>query len=129
MVLCWVAHLRLVWLVCGSSDICSGVFFFLMIRRPPRSTRTDTLFPYTTLFRSCIDSPAPCRDVVIEPLAHVRIVPAFRCGRSEEHTSELQSLMRTSYAVFCLKKKTMQTPLHFRADKQYTEIHERQPRR
>src|SRR3546814_3309236 len=151
MVLCWVAHLRLVWLVCGSSDICSGVFFFLMIRRPPRSTRTDTLFPYTTLFRSCIDSPAPCRDVVIEPLAHVRIVPAFRCGRvvggegvdtsvntlvgrpgvnlfglllqhgagerlslnlaafddgrSEEHTSELQSLMRISYAVFCLKQK------------------------
>src|SRR3546814_1032265 len=80
-----------------------------MIRRPPRSTRTDTLFPYTTLFRS------PGRGVLP---AHPGIGsdrPARRdrgsrrlCRqerRSEEHTSELQSLMRISYAVFCLKKK------------------------
>src|SRR3546814_2872563 len=76
-----------------------------MIRRPPRSTRTDTLFPYTTLFRSAghalagrlgdgLRKPMGFRDFNIE--AH---------GRSEEHTSELQSLMRISYAVFCLKKK------------------------
>src|SRR3546814_5569811 len=82
--------------------------FFLMIRRPPRSTRTDTLFPYTTLFRS---DPAG-RGVRPPPHLHR---PRSRSGgklgrtppfvRSEEHTSELQSLMRISYAVFCLKKK------------------------
>src|SRR3546814_16999684 len=74
-------------------------FFFLMIRRPPRSTRTDTLFPYTTLFRSL---PGPVRA------SRASGGPGPRrssCGRSEEHTSELQSLMRISYAVFCLKKK------------------------
>src|SRR3546814_3107025 len=65
-----------------------------MIRRPPRSTRTDTLFPYTTLFRSCCRF-RPARGWCGQ--AHE--------GRSEEHTSELQSLMRISYAVFCLKKK------------------------
>src|SRR3546814_3893797 len=114
----------------------SFIVFFLMIRRPPRSTRTDTLFPYTTLFRSLprlrrehpvlrirralhrpsggaeagrprrrpanpdlrAESPGrrPCRQ-------HPR---RERHDRSEEHTSELQSLMRISYAVFCLKKKT-----------------------
>src|SRR3546814_1092054 len=77
-------------------------FFFLMIRRPPRSTRTDTLFPYTTLFRSTWSrrsgSQAAPRD-----RAPRRDGPRGR--RSEEHTSELQSLMRISYAVFCLKKK------------------------
>src|SRR3546814_6632249 len=79
------------------------MFFFLMIRRPPRSTRTDTLFPYTTLFRS--QSFANHR-----PHASVAIPPAHRKGnRSEEHTSELQSLMRISYAVFCLKKKKKNT--------------------
>src|SRR3546814_5164025 len=83
-----------------------------MIRRPPRSTRTDTLFPYTTLFRSVAD--ADDRDADF-PVAHAgsswgrkgvdeREAEA-RAGRSEEHTSELQSLMRSSYAVFCLKKK------------------------
>src|SRR3546814_4828622 len=107
-------------------------FFFLLIRRPPRSTRTDTLFPYTTLFRSThgvevgdlVDGrlgelaqafPSHFRRirpgavgvrVVAFPsdhvLAHVRQVAQ---ARSEEHTSELQSLMRISYAVFCLKKK------------------------
>src|SRR3546814_11073383 len=77
------------------------VFFFLMIRRPPRSTRTDTLFPYTTLFRS----PRPGRGT--PPTAGV-IYGAGGSIRSEEHTSELQSLMRISYAVFCLKKKKKQ---------------------
>src|SRR3546814_5268803 len=74
-------------------------FFFLMIRRPPRSTRTDTLFPYTTLFRSR-DAPQA------HPESRATPIPCrHRSTRSEEHTSELQSLMRISYAVFCLKKK------------------------
>src|SRR3546814_10672827 len=100
--------------------------FFYMIRRPPRSTRTDTLFPYTTLFRSG-DSPGaqrgdgpshpgrrvgdpagcqPLRDVAGPRFVQSggRILPDDGV-RSEEHTSELQSLMRISYAVFCLKKK------------------------
>src|SRR3546814_3933296 len=71
-----------------------------MIRRPPRSTRTDTLFPYTTLFRSADQSRARRRRWRPEWPWRSR-----RSSRSEEHTSELQSLMRTSYAVFCLKKK------------------------
>src|SRR3546814_1507354 len=96
-----------------------------MIRRPPRSTRTDTLFPYTTLFRSgdhgfaggdeSGDHDAGPRRNIAQP-AHLRAGVQFdrrvpdglwRRGlpRSEEHTSELQSLMRISYAVFCLKKK------------------------
>src|SRR3546814_7529979 len=73
-----------------------------MIRRPPRSTRTDTLFPYTTLFRSGL-----CPQLWARPTFR-RKKPncsAGRRNRSEEHTSELQSLMRISYAVFCLKKK------------------------
>src|SRR3546814_17933995 len=81
-------------------------FFFLMIRRPPRSTRTDTLFPYTTLFRSPgyyaiigIVTRRNCRGIATKP--EKRCEP----NRSEEHTSELQSLMRISYAVFCLKKQ------------------------
>src|SRR3546814_18272190 len=91
-------------------------FFFLMIRRPPRSTRTDTLFPYTTLFRSQGDRPRNVGvDRVVEAeglaengaddLADVGTGEVQRDVRSEEHTSELQSLMRISYAVFCLKKK------------------------
>src|SRR3546814_11462288 len=83
--------------------------FFLMILRPPRSTRTDTLFPYTTLFRS----PRIPQGSRADPAAaggQGRGFPGhnreYRAGRSEEHTSELQSLMRISYAVFCLKKKT-----------------------
>src|SRR3546814_5511894 len=83
-----------------------------MIRRPPRSTRTDTLFPYTTLFRAGLR-----RQLMLMPasfcsasayFARVRSTTSnarARSTRSEEHTSELQSLMRTSYAVFCLKKK------------------------
>src|SRR3546814_10384615 len=83
-----------------------------MIRRPPRSTRTDTLFPYTTLFRSAVAARRPverrrarrnaCAAAAAEGPAGR---PALPAPRSEEHTSELQSLMRISYAVFCLKKK------------------------
>src|SRR3546814_3438359 len=77
-----------------------------MIRRPPRSTRTDTLFPYTTLFRSA-HRVATGEGLV--RVVHDRGDPhraeAHAADRSEEHTSELQSLMRISYAVFCLKKK------------------------
>src|SRR3546814_6106404 len=114
-----------------------------MIRRPPRSTRTDTLFPYTTLFRSS----EPIRGANVGPSSRTRRLSSASEGgalrqwadrrrggalprrsplrqrrtgsrsdrganqRSEEHTSELQSLMRTSYAVFCLKKKKQQTHL------------------
>src|SRR3546814_2572732 len=96
-----------------------------MIRRPPRSTRTDTLFPYTTLFRSFWRPRISGAAVILAPrkMPDHRAAPASggtaigadrrptppRAGlpghRSEEHTSELQSLMRISYAVFCLKKK------------------------
>src|SRR3546814_6787129 len=102
-----------------------------MIRRPPRSTRTDTLFPYTTLFRSVLSRfsgaaarmllrlrhqpgdgrrgtethPRSARRVLRQPRRVARGRLFLRIGRSEEHTSELQSLMRISYAVFCLKKK------------------------
>src|SRR3546814_1340805 len=80
-----------------------------MIRRPPRSTRTDTLFPYTTLFRSRSPRTKPnMRSPLTTPKEELACAwaayPSAR-GRSEEHTSELQSLMRISYAVFCLKKK------------------------
>src|SRR3546814_7706016 len=95
------------------------MFFFLIIRRPPGSTRTDTLFPYTTLFRSgarrrrlgdvgTADAEAPGGDRRQRPLAlrhPVDVGQPVEAVRSEEHTSELQSLMRISYAVFCLKKK------------------------
>src|SRR3546814_3582773 len=97
------------------------MFFFLMIRRPPRSTRTDTLFPYTTLFRSLVGTCSTQQRVGLCPVRWRRPGKRFRAGssrggaqiragkrlvrRSEEHTSELQSLMRISYAVFCLKKK------------------------
>src|SRR3546814_7832066 len=106
---------------------CSA-FFFLMIRLPPRSTRTDTLFPYPTLFRSrghaCRghrpdDGPVPgrlagClrrtgegldRGAFVAGRTVASAVPVVLRHRSEEHTSELQSLMRNSYAVFCLQKK------------------------
>src|SRR3546814_5224754 len=90
-----------------------------MIRRPPRSTRTDTLFPYTTLFRSLLRGHRWCfaaavnRNCAVWPKRSVetpawsspRPLTTSRRNRSEEHTSELQSLMRISYAVFCLKKK------------------------
>src|SRR3546814_6505507 len=87
-----------------------------MIRRPPISTRTDTLFPYTTLFRSLSPSPDHLRCVRRSGSDFAGAAPDRACGfhlprvreRSEEHTSELQSLMRISYAVFCLKKKNTQ---------------------
>src|SRR3546814_1921600 len=96
-----------------------------MIRRPTRSTRTDTLFPYTTLFRSVIvhdPARAPFREVdessfskewAAAGLWTLLVLPGTAShlheARSEEHTSELQSLMRISYAVFCLKKKIQNT--------------------
>src|SRR3546814_2921843 len=81
-----------------------------MIRRPPRSTRTDTLFPYTTLFRSrnCTSPrslPNMAARCLIPRSSHAASASRRSSVRSEEHTSELQSLMRISYAVFCLKKK------------------------
>src|SRR3546814_16503168 len=82
-------------------------FFFLMIRRPPRSTRTDTLFPYTTLFRSAIRLLKQVGDRSSELDAQASLDDLTGL-RSEEHKSELQSLMRISYAVFCLKKKNNQ---------------------
>src|SRR3546814_9213957 len=94
----------------------SVCLFFLMIRRPPRSTRTDTLFPYTTLFRSpatigtgygftCVMSSGGIDAPVHNSTDTGRASLGRTVLRSEEHTSELQSLMRISYAVFCLKKK------------------------
>src|SRR3546814_9907637 len=85
-----------------------------MIRRPPRSTRTDTLFPYTTLFRSHHRRRHAARGPDHAARSGERSAVAGTGGalprhlRSEEHTSELQSLMRISYAVFCLKKKKQQ---------------------
>src|SRR3546814_1569099 len=98
-----------------------------MIRRPPRSTRTDTLLPYTTLFRSADQPRRPhhllgrerrrqvlrdpscdVRDRLSRPRRPERNAACERRQRSEEHTSELQSLMRISYAGFCLKKKNTQ---------------------
>src|SRR3546814_4521492 len=111
-----------------------------MIRRPPRSTRTDTLFPYTTLFRSQHAGCAQRTNRVPDahhldgwarpgsaylavgdiPLLSPRALAGFVAGieRSEEHTSELQSLMRISYAVFCLKKKKqIRSTSHYRAQR------------
>src|SRR3546814_2801940 len=90
-----------------------------MIRRPPRSTRTDTLFPYTTLFRSFGMYPGLTNGAIAAILAkgspelQRKYIPnMITCQRSEEHTSELQSLMRISYAVFCLKKKKNKHDIH-----------------
>src|SRR3546814_6394535 len=125
------------------------LFFFLMIRRPPRSTRTDTLFPYTTLFRSielriCTANEGKCASGIEPPPTSATVGTTSICHsggstpsscrfkssavarseagaaasilstgiRSEEHTSELQSLMRISYAVFCLKKKHIHKKTH-----------------
>src|SRR3546814_8161088 len=116
-----------------------------MIRRPPRSTRTDTLFPYTTLFRSrgCLEAEASGSAIAArigQPAAAAGVDERTRAGRlvgravasvanlldlrlavvagsvarSEEHTSELQSLMRISYAVFCLKKKNKHKKLEIK---------------
>src|SRR3546814_3330783 len=111
-----------------------------MIRRPPRSTRTDTLFPYTTLFRSAGELAAEAAPAGFGYLAaripegragsrsehrrglaaHDDHVGGTSCERSEEHTSELQSLMRISYAVLCLKKKKPQPPLRTHITTEHT---------
>src|SRR3546814_1648130 len=95
-----------------------------MFRRPPRSTRTDTLFPYTTLFRSRHPASAssPVQGVLAWPYKRTRQA-RWSHIRSEEHTSELQTLMRISYAVFCLKKKIdeMTNEIH----KEIASIHSR----
>src|SRR3546814_3667629 len=122
--------------------IISMILFVLMIRRPPRSTRTDTLFPYTTLFRSLSTSDVcpRCASRLEEGAAPPNAgnapavgtaapadsghAPADSIGgardRSEEHTSELQSLMRISYAVFCLKKKKKTTNINHNNNNQIT---------
>src|SRR3546814_1623090 len=117
--------------------MCAYCFFFI-IRRPPRSTRTDTLFPYTTLFRAkalialyaaeadfefrIVDADHPENVEVVQSAGPLAKFPVLRDGenllfesttiieyvRSEEHTSELQSIMRISYAAFCLKQKKHQ---------------------
>src|SRR3546814_1315366 len=103
-----------------------------MIRRPPRSTRTDTLFPYTTLFRSLYFEEVRrwlskmgaifcSRSATVKRRRHI----ARSRARSEEHTSELQSLMRISYAVFCLKKKKIQNRNEKKQTTHYT-IHKKQ---
>src|SRR3546814_8642816 len=124
-------------LCCYLCGVCCG--FVLKHRRPPRSTRTDTLFPYTTLFRAgkqpvlhivgiaVVDMGRQGREHAIAILGMQARGPALQhvgellgriaehlanAGRSEEHTSELQSLMRSSYAVFCLKKKTYKRRAH-----------------
>src|SRR3546814_20572882 len=105
-------HLLMISYVSFSYDF----FFFVMIRRPPRSTRTYTLFPYTTLFLSSLMNKIAKLSVYIPEKAAVviaRWIDQYQVqlkitrprSRSEEHTSGLQSLMRISYAVFCLKKK------------------------
>src|SRR3546814_10045659 len=120
--------------------MCCLLFFFLMIRRPPRSTRTDTLFPYTTLFRSLLErgvrrgrrvGRAERSDVGSDNshCSDLRIAwrsppPPFR---SEEHTSELQSLMRISYAVFCLKKKKLKHSECHQLTYQTSHIHKYTP--
>src|SRR3546814_5677639 len=95
------------------NEIHNLAFFLLMIRRPPRYTRTDTLCPYTTLFRSTVAE----RGVLARRRGRVaasscsrssrRMISSPSAARSEEHTSELQSLMRISYDVFCLTKQTV----------------------
>src|SRR3546814_20494031 len=113
MCICWHATL---WSLCACVCLPCG-FFLLMIRRPPRSTRTDTLSPYTTLYRSQAASATRAASTVVRGPDGKPDLQGFwdfrsltplerpASQRSEEHTSELQSLMRISYAVFCLKKK------------------------
>src|SRR3546814_1732385 len=121
-----------------------------MIRRPPRSTRTDTLFPYTTLFRSpgfeqtCRliqrpgDKPVASRKHRLKCAWSAKPASCATCdspaplasrrwARSEEHTSELQSLMRISYAVFCLKKKITTKHTQEHTTTSPTQLHENEP--
>src|SRR3546814_15937337 len=119
-----VSDWLLILLLCLSflCMVCNCLFYLLMLRRPPRSTRTDTLFPYSTLFRSHTLKIVPAhpagaystensaknqkiRTSRFQSFSRLQIRRSpSRAGRSEEHTSELPSLMRISYAVFCLKK-------------------------
>src|SRR3546814_2652659 len=97
-----------------------------MIRRPPRSTRTDTLFPYTTLFRSSAGLCAAESPLDWGHGSFPSAASAHRrrhAARSEEHTSELQSLMRISYAVFCLKTKNVNRPQTLTHDLQLIPSH------
>src|SRR3546814_6295801 len=102
-----------------------------MIRRPPRSTRTDTLFPYTTLFRSITNDhnrlahAQALLDGATQALQALDGEQGSAEHRSEEHTSELQSLMRISYAVFCLKKKkiTNKTHINIYTNKRHRDNH------
>src|SRR3546814_7954922 len=96
-----------------------------MIRRPPRSTRTDTLFPYTTLFRSQGNDQVICLQAS-HPCPQGRRQSHRANARSEEHTSELQSLMRISYAVFCLKKKKINKSIFKLESKTYRYIKTKQ---
>src|SRR3546814_1567412 len=120
-------------ILCGYTRVRCRVFF-VMIRRQPRATRTVTLFPYTTLFRSPPASPPACPiqtrhcccrppQASSPPWRKHDSAPRLPPGRSEEHTSELQSLMRTSYAVFCMKKKHLITTyLHIIATESHSII-------
>src|SRR3546814_947383 len=107
-----------------------------MIRRPPRSTRTDTLFPYTTLFRSSsarqragkMPAAESARATTRASSASPQNVTGAMIQRSEEHTSELQSLMRNSYAVFCLKKKITNKSLSITTTSYITNITHKQDR-
>src|SRR3546814_2704617 len=116
-----------------------------MIRRPPRSTRTDTLFPYTTLFRSLYMICTMSKHTAEQQGFHDALMLDYRgqiaeatgvniflvidgklhtpVPRSEEHTSELQSLMRISYAVFCLKKKIAHTNIIYSTLREVTTVH------
>src|SRR3546814_9903890 len=108
-----------------------------MIRRPPRSTRTDTLFPYTTLFRSVavghlqvvLHEGLAAEDGAAHGTALAIDVLGGRVDRSEEHASELQSLMRISYAVFCLKKKTSKKKLNVTQTYTYYTAHKQKYQR
>src|SRR3546814_2900288 len=101
-----------------------------MIRRPPRSTRTDTLFPYTTLFRSrrrrAQRDAARAEMAVAVVMQRAAFLQGHADHRSEEHTSELQSLMRISYAVFCLKKKKHKKNNHRNTNNQVRQTHPKQ---
>src|SRR3546814_14433265 len=110
LLLCSYAVLFIFYSVLEMLFVCILFVFFLMIRRPPRSTRTDTLFPYTTLFRSgagqrtVVDQCRLLAMPFVDPAVE-RVVAGIEFAEIGRAHVELQSLMRISYAVFCLKKK------------------------